>query len=239
MRRLTLVWSVVLLSLALSVTIVPAAHAAFPGGNGEIAFGRTTFGQNDIWIVRPGTTGTNRLTNTPHRQEGMPDYNAAGTRIAYSRCGEGDFPNCDIWSMNADGSDEDRLTFTPDVQETWPTWSPDGTQIAYTSDAEDPSQDIWVMDANGTNQTRLTFTTGFDAFPEWSPDGTKIAFTSDRAALDDIWVIDADGSNPTRLTAGHEGGRASGLVAERREDHVLARRQHLEDERGRRATRSS
>ena len=57
-RRLTLVWSVVLLSLALSVTIVPAAHAAFPGGNGDIAFSRAIHGQSDIWIVRAGVTGT-------------------------------------------------------------------------------------------------------------------------------------------------------------------------------------
>ena len=135
MRRTTRLATCAAIVVVVFPMTIPVAHAAFPGGNGEIAFGRTTFGQNDIWIVRPGTTGTNRLTNTPHRQEGMPDYNAAGTRIAYSRCGEGDFPNCDIWSMNADGSDEDRITFTPDVQETWPTWSPDGTQIAYTSDA--------------------------------------------------------------------------------------------------------
>ena len=200
-RRVTLAWSVVLLSLTLSVTIVPAANAAFPGGNGDIAFSRTIHGQSDIWIVYAGVTGTTNLTNTAHRLESQPDYNAAGTRIAFTRCTE-EFSNCDLWAMDADGANKARLTFTPAVQETWPTWSPDGMKIAYTSDAVGPSQDIWVMDADGNNQTRLTFTAGFDAFPEWSPDGTKIAFTSDRAALDDIWVMDADGSNPMRLTAG-------------------------------------
>ena len=134
--------------------------------------------------------------------------------------------------MDADGANKTRLTFTPGVQETWPSWSPDGLRIAFTSDVSG-SQDIWVMDADGGNQTRLTINAAFDAYPEWSPDGTKIAFTSNRAANDDIWVMDADGSNPTRLTAGQQVDERPGLVTERREDHVLAQRQHLEDGRER------
>jgi TolB protein len=190
--------------LALSLVSAPAANAAFPGDVGNIAFSRFTKGQSDIWIVDPATGDTTRVTNTK-RSEAMPDWNAAGTRLAYSRCGPGEFSNCEIWTANADGSDPVRLTSTQDVQETWPTWSPDGTKIAYTSNAEDPFQDVWVMDADGTDQTRLTVNTGvFDAFPEWSPDGSTIAFTSDRLAFDDVWVMDADGSDPTRLTTGNK-----------------------------------
>ena len=95
MRRVTLAWSVVLLSLTLSVSLAPAAHAAFPGGNGDIAFSRSIHAQSDIWIVFAGVTGTTNLTNTPNRIESQPDYNAAGTRIAYTRCTE-EFSNCDI-----------------------------------------------------------------------------------------------------------------------------------------------
>jgi hypothetical protein len=88
-RRVTLAWSVVLLSLTLSISLAPAAHAAFPGGNGDIAFSRSIHGQSDIWIVRAGVTGTVNRTNTPHRLESQPDYNTTGTRIAYTRCTEG------------------------------------------------------------------------------------------------------------------------------------------------------
>ena len=114
----------------LAFLLMPAAtaQAAFPGGNGDIAFGRSSNEQVDIWVVAPGVTGTRRITNTPHRTESMPDWNAAGTRLAYLRCGGGKFSNCDIWTMDADGGDRTRLTSTPVAQETWPTWSPDGTR---------------------------------------------------------------------------------------------------------------
>ena len=199
-RRATIILTIAWLT-GLSLATQPAALAAFPGGDGDIAFGRSTGQQIDIWVVYAGVTGTTRLTDTARRNEGMPDWNAAGTMLAFSRCAREAFPTCGIWTMNADGSDPTRLT-SNSGQDTWPSWSPDGGMIAYTSDVADPYQDIWVMNANGSGQTRLTTTSAFDAFPEWSPDGTRIAFTSDRAALDDIWVMDADGSNPTRLTKG-------------------------------------
>ncbi|HEX5949459.1 MAG TPA: hypothetical protein VFZ96_00500, partial [Actinomycetota bacterium] len=178
--------------------VAPAAHAAFPGANGDIVFQR----ESDPWLLDPKTGDTTRLMRTRAR-EGLFDWNATGTKLAYTRCTGGEFGNCDIWVMDADGSNRTRITPTDDVQETWPSWSPDGLQIAYTSDELDPFQDIWVMDANGANRTRLTVNNEvFDAFPEWSPDGSKIAYTSMAADWDDIWVMDADGQNPTRITTG-------------------------------------
>ncbi|HEU4481176.1 MAG TPA: hypothetical protein VFS18_04760, partial [Actinomycetota bacterium] len=189
----------VVLMLPLGGTV---ADAAFPGDNGAITFARFSNDQNDIWAVKPSGKKV-RLTDTPKRSEGLADWNAAGTHIAYTKCGLKEFTNCDIWVMEADGSNQTRLTETPNpVQETWPTWSPDGTMIAYTSNAEDVFQDIWVMNADGTEQTRLTVNEAFDAFPEWSPDGTKIAFTSDLEQVDDIWTMAVDGTDRVRLTSG-------------------------------------
>lgn len=184
--------------LVISVAVAPTANAAFPGTNGDIVFAR----DGDPWLLDPGTGDTTRLGRTRAR-EGLLDWSADGTKLAYTRCTGGEFGNCDIWVMDADGSDRTRLTTTTVAQETWPTWSPDGAQIAFTSNELDTFQDIWVMDANGANPTRLTVNTEvFDAFPEWSPDGTQIAFTSDSMDLDDIWLMDADGQNPVRLTTG-------------------------------------
>lgn len=199
MRRVLAVSAV--LASALSLVPAPTVRAAFAGANGDIVFGRFVGGQSDIVVVFAGQTGTTRLTVTARRNEAFPDWNALGTRIAYSRCGPGEFSNCEIFTMDADGTDKTRLTFTR-AQETWPAWSPDGSKIAYVSNRPDPFQDVWVMDADGGNRTRLTTHDGFDAFPEWSPDGSRIAFTSDRSAVDDIWTMDPTGGDLQRLTRG-------------------------------------
>ena len=183
----------------------PAARAAFPGTNGLIVFGRDSGGQSDLWTVDPQTGDRNRLTDTPRKREGLADWNATGTQIAFMRCGPGEFSNCDIWVMDADGSNQARLTTTPTFQESWPAWSPDGSKIAFTTNESDAFQDVWVMDSDGTDPVQLTFTTGiFDAFPEWSPDGLTIAFSSNREAGNHIWVVDPDGSDPVRLTSGNK-----------------------------------
>ena len=198
MRRTRIV-AITVTVVTLSIAWGPAAKATFPGGNGDIAFGR----KGDIWVFRGGDSSPTRLANTPGR-EGLPEWNATGSQVAFTRCLGGEFGNCDIWVMDADGSGQTRITKTAVAQETWPTWSPDGSMIAFTSNKADEFQDIWVMDADGSNKIRLTTTLGFDAFPEWSPDGTQIAFTSDRDAVDDIWVIGSDGSDPLRLTKGQK-----------------------------------
>ena len=180
-----------------------SAHATLPGANGEIAFGRTIEGQSDIWVVDPKTGTKTRLTDTGKKREMMPDWSSDGSRLAFARCGIGEFTNCDIWVMEANGTGATRLTTTPQAQETWPTWSPDGTRIAFTSNEVDLFQDVWVMDSDGTDATLLTpGSEVFDAFPEWSPDGTKLAFTSSREASNDIWVMNPDGTDLDRLTTG-------------------------------------
>ena len=231
MRRLTLVWSVILLSLALSVTIVPAAHAAFPGGNGEIAFSRATTVSTTSGSSAPAsparTTSRTRRTASRGSRTTTPPAHGSPTRAA----ARATFSNCDIWSMDADGANEDRLTFTPGVQETWPSWSPDGHADRVHIRRQGPSQDIWVMDADGEQPDpthvhgRVRRVPGMVARRDEDrvherPGGPRRHLGDRRRRL-----------QPHAAHGRHAGGRAARLVAERREDHVLPQRQHLEDER--------
>ena len=61
-------------ALALTLVVAPAAHAAFPGANGDIVFQR----KSDPWLLDPGTGETTRLARTRAR-EGLFDWNATGT----------------------------------------------------------------------------------------------------------------------------------------------------------------
>src|SRR5262245_27913004 len=96
MRRLfTLACSTTL--LATWFTILPVANAASPGDNGAIVSTRFTEGQIDLWAIDPETSNLMRITDTPRKNESLPDWNADGTRLAYAVC-LGEFQNCDIRS---------------------------------------------------------------------------------------------------------------------------------------------
>src|SRR4029453_2555501 len=71
----------------LSIACAWGAEATFPGRNGDIVFGRG----GDIWAVSAKGKATTRLTNSPHAREGLPDWNAAGLQVAFTRCRGGEF----------------------------------------------------------------------------------------------------------------------------------------------------
>ncbi|MGH2701939.1 MAG: TolB family protein, partial [Actinomycetota bacterium] len=188
-------WALAALSitalLASTLASTDTAKAAFPGGNGKIAFESARDGNLEIYSMAPDGTGQVNLTNDP-ASDTDPVWSPDGTRIAFVRA-------ADIWVMNADGTGQQNLTpAANDGQGNVginPTWSPDGQRIAYQD-----SHEIWAMNAgDGGGKTNLTNTPGNqpgESLPAWSPDGTKIAYIRDF----DIWVMNPDGSGDTQLT---------------------------------------
>ena len=170
-----------LLSLALGAALAAIvamtgvareAEAAFPGGNGKIAFesDRTTGkGVNnptgDVEIFAMDVKGTNlkNLTNNSV-YDGAPDWSPSGAKIAFtSNRNSSD----DIYSMNADGSGQTRLTRNA-TAESFAIWSPNGRKIAFQT-LRQGDYELFTMRANGESQMPLTNNAFADLAPDWQP----------------------------------------------------------------------
>ena len=190
----TAIRTALLSCLGVLALAVSPAHAAFPGGNGKIAFQSNRDGNFEIYAMNAdGTSQTRLTTNTSSDID--PSWSADGTKIAFATNRDGNF---EIYTMNANGTGATRLT-TNSVTDSQPTWSPDGTKIAFDT-LRDGNFEIYVVNADGTGATRLTNNAASDSQPAWSPDGTKIAFKSNRDGDDEIFRMNADGTGQTNLT---------------------------------------
>src|SRR4029078_7424189 len=87
-------------------TVARGADAAFPGGNGKIAFVSGRDGNSEIYTMNPdGSAQTNISNNAAFDPD--PAWSADGSQIAFSSSRDG---NREIYKMNADGSGQTRLT---------------------------------------------------------------------------------------------------------------------------------
>src|SRR3990172_9105342 len=87
------------------------AQAAFPGGNGKIAFNSCRdsteeFGSDEIFVMNADGSNPTRLTNDP-AFDWCPSWSPDGAQIAFSSTRDG---WDQIYVMNADGSGVTRLT---------------------------------------------------------------------------------------------------------------------------------
>ncbi len=188
---------VVSMLLALVAVTASASKAAFPGGNGRIAYWHVgESGPGRIYSVT--STGTTRRLLTPDGKGSSlsPAYSPRGRMIVFVRA----FKQSDLWTMRADGRHERRLTRTTGIDETDPGWSPDGREIVFAVTRPASQEGIWVIGVDGSGRHQLT--TGADSGPSWSPDGSEIAFTRYDAttATAGIFVVPSGGGTPTSLS---------------------------------------
>jgi Tol biopolymer transport system component len=213
---------------ALTVAALPAlaatALAAFPGGNGRIAFESDRAqpgGPPDIWTINPDGSGPLNLTADSAGDDFSAAWSPDGEKIAFVRDTDGFFgpDDSEIWVMRADGSRQTQITDN-EVYDLDPAWSPSGRRIVLARDPvrpdpDPPDQELWVIRADGSRERQLTDNETDDFEPAWPPDGRRIAFDRDTdpglgagAENFDVFDIRPDGSGERQLTdaEGFDGG---------------------------------
>lgn len=182
-----------LLGVLVLVSVPSAAHAAFPGLNGKIAYYNHPGTSADIWVMQPDGSGNASITGASPLNERHPAWSPDGGKIALMANG----PNEDIYVMNADGSNMVNVTNTSS-DEGSPTWSPDGSKIAFSSTRTgDLGAKIYVMNADGSNAVRITNVDFVgDGQPAWSSDN-HIAFVRQQH----VFRMNSDGSNVVQVTS--------------------------------------
>jgi hypothetical protein len=141
---------------------------------------------------------------------GAPRWSPDGTRLIFSRQGDGPANEGTLFVVAVDGSDLHELG-PIELNAIEPQWSPDGSLIAFLSvvmSADAATDDIYVIRPNGTDLRRLT-TDGISIRPNWTADG-RLAFARlpsmgslAGATGYEAWIVDPDGGNLTELQVGN------------------------------------
>lgn len=183
-------------ALLLWLAVPTTAHAAFPGGNGRIAFERPNKADDfDLVSVSP--------SGRAERSLGVGDgvaYSADGQRIAFAarpsdHSDQGpDDESASIY-VASDGSARRLVTtngFNPD-------WSPDGRSLVFERE-EEPGTEVGLGSSNilvvGTDGGASREIASQGESPRWSPDGRLIAFLGGEGAE----VVRPDGRGRAKLT---------------------------------------
>lgn len=150
---------------------VAFANAAFPGGNGAIAFARSSSARSpsDIWIQSP-SGGQRRLTASSGVEETSPAFSPDGRLIAYVRREGGD---ADIWVMRSDGAGK-RVVVDSGSDDLQPSFFPGGQSLAFTIyDGERG----WTVDSVRLDGSAMRPQVFDGSNPVISPNGRWLAYS--------------------------------------------------------------
>jgi len=126
-----------------------------------------------LFRVRLSGAGLEQITHG-RRNADDPAFSADGSRLAFTRLGEG------LFNVKPDGTGLRRLTGGADDR--YPVWSPNGTAIAFLHPYRNESH-LYVMRADGRKQRRLRFTPAPASRPSWTPDGRSLLVEADGELL--------------------------------------------------------
>lgn len=192
-------FGVVLIALATA----GAAHSAYPGKNGKIAFVRS----GSIWMIDASGRNAKRLTTGEN-----PAWSPDGSLIAFDRANKG------VFVMTEEGTNVKQLT---KGFETDPTWSPDGKRLVIVSSNPPPNADctptapysiLYSVAADGTGLKNLTSVSeadnicsvpGGNEAPAYSPKGDRIAYLHSELVVHEIFDTEFGFYNTAGKRLGH------------------------------------
>jgi RTX calcium-binding nonapeptide repeat (4 copies)/WD40-like Beta Propeller Repeat len=184
--------------------LAPAAHAAFPGSDGKVAFNRSAMSAPDaLFTVDPsGSLGPVPLLSDSAHNSFAPAWSPDGSRLVFVQNTSAGDPPYTLNVMNADGTGlrplfSDSSGFVSD-----PAWSPDGRHVVFA--ATQAPAGLYVKDVDSSAPAVSLSGTGNYFEPAWSPDGTKIAVAVDPNQLG---TINPDGSGFHLLDTAPSGGQ--------------------------------
>jgi Tol biopolymer transport system component len=201
--------SVLLLVGALIWVSGTPAEAAFPGGNGRIAFD-TSARRRSVQVFTILPTGGDRQQLTSRGWNSSPEWSADGSMIVFRHFRNG---TQKLETMSADGSAKSVVLAEPpsgyfDFEDF--SWSPDGSQIAFCALSRKYHLDLFVVDSDGTDSTKIAKGA---CDPSWSPLGGSIAISSFGPSLVNrgIDTIAPDGTGRSRVISGKGTHTQTGL----------------------------
>jgi Tol biopolymer transport system component len=180
----------------------PTAEAAFPGGNGRIAFD-TNARKRSVQVFTILPTGGDRQRLTSRGRNFSPEWSADGSMIVFGHFRNG---TQKLETMSVDGSAKSVVLAKPpsgyfDFEDF--SWSPDGSQIAFCALSRKFHLDLFVVDSDGTDSTKIAKGA---CDPSWSPLGGSIAISSygPNLANRGIDTIAPDGTGRSRVISGKD-----------------------------------
>jgi Tol biopolymer transport system component len=212
MKKLSLIFTLLMLASIVSVFLVPLGYCSWrtptqltnnaadntrpsiSNDGTKIAFQSDVDGDQEIFVINSDGTGLTQLT-TNTANDRAPSISGNGSKIAFESNVDGDW---EIFLINSDGSGLTQLT-SNSLTDAYPSISDDGSKIAFYSDVGG-GREVFVVNSDGSGLTQVTSNAATVGLALISGDGSKIAYESNVDGDREIFVINSDGTGLTQLT---------------------------------------
>lgn len=199
-----------LLAVAVAVVLPSAAHANFPGHNGQIVFGVhkhdkagfLSLAPGALYTVLPEGSGAAALPDDPDYNDFEPAWSPDGTRLAYASVYGGEDDGIYVATPS---SGEPKLVANSRQPDT-PAWSPDGSRIIYA----DGAKGLVAVPADGASAPKVVLRRmrgWMLKAPAYAADGKTVVFVREKLARTlskfrtEIWAMDPSGANQRRIVS--------------------------------------